>query len=253
MSYQSSPLFKFLLRLADTNLILAQRLSEWTGHGPFLEEDLALTNIALDMMGTSRSLYDYAARVEGKNRTEDDLAFLRTEREFFNPLICELPKGDYAFTITKLFFINAFQVPYFAELSKSKDDIIAGIAAKAYKESIYHLRHTASWMERFGLGTMESHNRLQRAVDELWRYTEDIFTFHDDYNQLIDAAIVPDLKSINEAWKIKVDSVLLISSQRIPENVFMQHGSINGIHTEHLGYLLTEMQYLQRTHPGARW
>ncbi|MFN6036999.1 MAG: 1,2-phenylacetyl-CoA epoxidase subunit PaaC [Bacteroidota bacterium] len=253
MSQNYSPLFKFILRLADTNLILAQRLSEWTGHGPFLEEDLALTNIALDMMGTSRSFYDYAAKIEGKNRTEDDLAFLRNEREFFNPLICELPKGDYAFTIAKLFFINAFQVPFYAELSKSSDETIAGISAKAYKESSYHLRHTSSWIERFGLGTSESHNRLQKAIDELWRFTDDIFTFHEDYSILIETGVVPDLKSIKDAWIVKVESVLLISDLKIPANVFMQHGSLNGVHTEHLGYLLTEMQYLQRTYPGARW
>ena len=250
---QNNHLFNFLLRVADTNLITAQRLSEWTGHGPFLEEDLALTNISLDLLGTARSIYDYASKVEGKNRTEDDLAFLRGERDFFNPLICELPKGDYAFTIARQFFLDAFQVPFYTELLKSKDETVSGIAAKALKESTYHLRHTSSWVERFGLGTQESHTRLQEAVNELWRFTDDILTFHEGYEYLVNEGLTPDLASIKQSWKNKVDAVFLIAEINIPENAFMQHGSLKGVHTEHLGYLLTEMQYLQRTYPGARW
>ncbi|MFN5182783.1 MAG: 1,2-phenylacetyl-CoA epoxidase subunit PaaC [Bacteroidota bacterium] len=250
---QNNHLFNFLLRVADTNLITAQRLSEWTGHGPFLEEDLALTNISLDLLGTARSIYDYASKVEGKNRTEDDLAFLRGERDFFNPLICELPKGDYAFTIARQFFLDAFQVPFYTELLKSKDETVSGIAAKALKESTYHLRHTSSWVERFGLGTQESHTRLQEAVNELWRFTDDILTFHEGYEYLVNEGLTPDLASIKQSWKTKVDAVFLIAEINIPENAFMQHGSLKGVHTEHLGYLLTEMQYLQRTYPGARW
>ena len=249
----SNQLFNFLLRLADTNLILAQRLCEWTGHGPFLEEDLALSNIALDLLGTSRSLYEYAAKVEGKNRTEDDLAFLRGEREFLNPLICELPKGDYAFTIARQFLIDAYQVPFYAELSKSKDDTLAGIASKALKESSYHLRHTASWMERFGLGTTESHQRLQSAMDELWRFTDDIFSTPDGYDALVLSGIAPEMSSVKLAWNKEVHQTLLVSTIRLQEKIFMQHGSLKGLHTEHLGYLLTEMQYLQRSFPGARW
>jgi ring-1,2-phenylacetyl-CoA epoxidase subunit PaaC len=250
---QNNHLFNFLLRVADSNLITAQRLSEWTGHGPFLEEDLALTNISLDLLGTARSIYDYASKVEGKNRTEDDLAFLRGERDFFNPLICELPKGDYAFTIARQFFLDAFQVPFYTELLKSKDETVSGIAAKALKESTYHLRHTSSWVERFGLGTQESHTRLQEAVNELWRFTDDILTFHEGYEYLVNEGLTPDLASIKQSWKTKVDAVFLIAEINIPENAFMQHGSLKGVHTEHLGYLLTEMQYLQRTYPGARW
>ena len=250
---QTSHLIPFILRVADTNLILAQRLSEWTGHGPFLEEDLALTNITLDLFGTARSFYEYAAKVEGKNRTEDDLAFLRGEREFFNPLICELPNGDYAFTIARQFVVDAFQVPFYTELSKSKDETISGIAAKALKESSYHFRHSSSWMERFGMGTEESHNRLQQAINELWRFTDDLFSFHEGYESLVNEGVVPKTDPIKNIWKEKVDAVLMISNIRTPENSFMQHGSLKGVHTEYLGHLLSEMQYLQRAYPGARW
>lgn len=248
----NTALFNFLLRTGDTNLILAQRLCEWTGHGPFLEEDLALTNIALDLFGTSRSVLEYAAKTEGK-RSEDDLAFLRGEREFFNPLICEQPNGDYAFTIARQCIVDAFQVPFYSELARSKDETLAGIAAKAVKESKYHLRHTASWMERFGNGTEESHNRLQSAVNELWRFTDDIFAVHPDHHELVKAGIAPDIAALKPVWENTMNEVLRISAISKPENAFMQKGSVNGVHTEHLGYLLTEMQYMQRAFPGARW
>jgi ring-1,2-phenylacetyl-CoA epoxidase subunit PaaC len=246
-------LFDFLLRVGDTNLILAQRLSEWTGHGPFLEEDLALTNIALDLLGTSRSLLEYAAKIENAGRSEDDLAFLRTEREFYNPLICELPNGDYAFTIARQCIVDAFQVYFYEELSKSKDETIAGIAAKALKESKYHFRHTAAWMERFGNGTEESHTRLQNAVNEIWRFTNDIFDVSPGYEELVKTGIAPEMKSIQSRWEKSMDEVLVKSTITKPENAFMQSGSSKGIHTENFGFLLTEMQYMQRAFPGARW
>jgi ring-1,2-phenylacetyl-CoA epoxidase subunit PaaC len=246
-------LFKFLLRISDTNLILAQRLSEWTGHGPFLEEDLALTNIALDLFGTSRSLFEYAAKVENANRNEDDLAFLRGEREFLNALICELPNGDYAFTIARQCFVDCFQLYFYEELAKSKDVTLSGVAAKAIKETRYHFRHTSSWMERFGEGTEESHERLQKAVNEIWEFTGDLFDTGENYLALVAEGIAPDMKSIKEKWEKTIDEVLLRSTIQKPENVFMQTGSTKGIHTEHLGYLLTEMQYMQRTFPGAKW
>ncbi|MBC7862226.1 MAG: phenylacetate-CoA oxygenase subunit PaaC [Bacteroidia bacterium] len=246
-------LFNFLLRIGDTNLILAQRLSEWTGHGPFLEEDLALTNIALDLFGTSRSVLEYAAKIEEKGRTEDDLAFLRGEREFVNPLICELPNGDYAFTIARQCIVDAFQLHFYSELVKSKDETIAGISAKAIKETKYHFRHSASWMERFGNGTEESHERLQNALNFIWAYTEDVFATDAGYNELIKTGIVPEMAAIKSAWEKSMNEVLAKSSVSKPENVFMQKGSLKGIHTEQFGYLLTEMQYMQRAFPGAKW
>ncbi len=246
-------LFQFLLRVGDTNLILAQRLSEWCGHGPFLEEDLALTNISLDIFGTARSILEYAAKIENAGRSEDDLAFLRSEREFFNPLMCELPNGDYAFTIARQCIIDAFHVPFYSELSKSKDETLAGIAAKALKESKYHLRHTASWMERFGEGTEESHNRLQSAINELWRFTEDVLDMPEGYNELVKSGVAPDMKIVKSQWENTMNQVLVKSTISKPAEVFMQRGSLKAIHTEHLGFLLTEMQYMQRAYPGARW
>lgn len=249
----SPALFSFALRLADTNLILSQRLSEWTGHGPFLEEDLALTNIALDLLGTARSLYDYAARIENAGRTEDDLAYLRNERQFLNPLICEQPNGDYAFTIARQCIVDAFQLNYYHELSKCKDETISGIAAKAYKESVYHLRHSSSWMERFGGGTEESHRRLQNAINELWRFTDDLFEFSSDYSELVSSGKAPSISPIREKALKDLEEILLKSNLNKPENAFMQRGSWKGFHTEHLGFILAEMQYMQRMHPGTRW
>lgn len=243
----------FLLRTGDTNLILAQRLSEWCGHGPFLEEDLALTNITLDIFGTARSILEYAAKTENAGRTEDDLAFLRGEREFFSPLMCELPNGDYAFTIARQCIIDAFHVPFYSALSKSKDETLSGIAAKALKESNYHLRHSASWMERFGDGTEESHNKLQAAIDELWRFTDDLFETGEGYDELVKSGVAPDMNAIKAQWTKTMDEVLAKSTIKKPENAFMQKGSVKGIHTEHIGYLLAEMQYMQRSYPGARW
>jgi ring-1,2-phenylacetyl-CoA epoxidase subunit PaaC len=250
---QSPVYFSFLLRVADTNLILSQRLSEWTGHGPFLEEDLALTNIALDMLGTARSIYEYAAKVEGKGRSDDDLAFLRNERQFLNPLICELPKGDYAFTIARLCIVNAFQFHFYQALSKSSDEIMSGIAAKAIKETTYHLRHTSAWMERFGCGTEESHSRLQNALNEIWRFTDDIFDMPDTYAELVNTGLAPEMEPVKEKVKKELQTIMERSELQLPESTFMQKGSIKGIHSEHLGYLLAEMQYMQRMYPGTRW
>ena len=246
-------LFNYTLRLADNSLILSQRLSEWTGHGPFLEEDLALTNIALDLLGQSRSFLEYAAKVEGKGRTEDDLAFLRGEREFYNTLLVEQQNGDYAKTIARQFFIDAFDYYFYTELSKSKDVTLAGIAAKSVKEITYHLRHTASWMVRFGDGTEDSHERLQNAINDLWRYTGELFEMTADDELLLKEGIAVDLNAVKTKWEKHVSEVLQTSKVSVPENAFMQRGSREGKHTENLGYILAEMQYLPRAIPGAKW
>lgn len=246
-------LFNYTLRLGDNSLILSQRLGEWVSQGPFLEEDLALTNIALDILGQANSLLEYAAKVEGKGRTNDDLAFLRNEREFYNTLLVEQPNGDYAKTIARQFIIDAFDLYFYQELTKSKDETLAAIAAKSVKEITYHLRHTSKWMERFGDGTEESHQRVQDALDELWCYTGELFEMNEVDAVLIKEGIAVDLNAIKPKWENTVSEVILRSTLKKPENVFMQTGSRKAMHSEHLGFILAEMQHLPRMHPGAKW
>ena len=246
-------LFKYALRLGDTNLILGQRLSEWTGHGPFLEEDLALTNIALDLIGTAKSLLEYAAQVEGEGRTEDDLAYLRNDRQYYNAQMTEQPNGDYATTIVRQAIMDCFDLYFYQELAKSKDETLSGIAQKSIKEVTYHLRHTSSWVERFGDGTEESHHRAQGAVNELWQYTGELFEMNEVDELLIREGIAVDLNTVKEKWEAYMNDLLQKSTLVKPENVFMQTGSRKGIHTEHLAFILAEMQALPRMYPNAKW
>jgi ring-1,2-phenylacetyl-CoA epoxidase subunit PaaC len=246
-------LFKYILRIGDTNLILGQRLSEWTGHGPFLEEDLALTNITLDITGAAKSLLEYAALVEGKGRTEDDLAFLRNDRQFFNVQITELPNGDYARTIARQVLVDCFDFYFYQELAKSKDETLAGIAQKSLKEVTYHLRHTSVWLERFGDGTEESHNKVQLALNELWQYTNELFEMNEVDELLIKEGIAVDLNLVKSKWEKHILELVEKSTLTIPENVFMQTGSRKGIHTEYLAFILAEMQALPRMYPDAKW
>ncbi len=246
-------LFKYTLRLGDTNLILGQRISEWTGHGPFLEEDLALTNIALDITGVAKSLLEYAATLEGKGRTADDLAFFRNDRQFYNAQITELPNGDYAKTIVRQAIIDCFDLFFYQELAKSKDETLSGIAQKSLKEVTYHLRHTASWVERFGDGTEESHNKAQTALNELWQYTGELFEMNEVDEILINQGIAVDLNMVKAKWENYMTELLAKSTLTKPENVFMQTGSRKGIHTEHLAFILAEMQALPRMYPDAKW
>lgn len=246
-------LFKYTLRLGDTNLILGHRLSEWTGHGPFLEEDLALTNIALDLTGTANSLLEYAASIENKGRSADDLAFFRNDRQFYNVQLVEQPNGDYAKTIIRQVFIDCFDLYFYQALAKSKDETLAGIAQKSIKEVTYHLRHSSSWVERFGNGTEESHIRAQNALNELWQYTGELFEMNEVDEALIKEGIAVDLNLIKQQWEKYISELFEKSTLTIPENVFMQTGSRKGIHTEHLGFLLAEMQALPRMYPSAKW
>ncbi len=246
-------LFNYTLRLGDTNLILGQRLSEWTGHGPFLEEDLALTNIALDITGAAKSFLEYAASVENKGRTEDDLAYFRNDRQFFNVQLTELPNGDYARTIVRQVFMDCFDFYFYQELSKSKDETLAGIAQKSIKEVTYHLRHSSSWVERFGDGTNESHIKAQTALNELWQFTDELFEMNEVDEVLIKEGIAVDLSIVKTKWDQYITELLNKSTLSKPENVFMQTGSRKGVHTEHLGYILAEMQALPRMYPNAKW
>jgi ring-1,2-phenylacetyl-CoA epoxidase subunit PaaC len=246
-------LFSYVLRLADSSLVLGQRLGEWTGHGPFLEEDLALTNIALDIFGRAKNLLEYAGKVEGKNRSEDDLAYFRGEREFYNLLITEQPNGDYAKTILRQAFIDAYDHLLYGELAKSKDETIAGIAQKSVKEIVYHKRHSFSWVKRFGNGTEESSRRLSDGLAELWQYTGEMFETDEVEKKIVSEGIGPDLASLKPKWDKEISQLLTQSGLSVPESTFMQTGSRRGVHTEHLGFLLAEMQALPRMYPASKW
>lgn len=246
-------LFKYALRLGDNGLILGHRLSEWCSKGPFLEEDLALSNMALDLLGRGQAMLNYAAAVEGKGRTDDDLAYKRPERQFLNNLLHELPNGDFANTIVRQLFNSSFELYFFEELAKSKDETFAGISAKTIKEVKYHLRHASDWISRFGEGTEESHMRAQKAIDNLWTYTGDLFEMDEVDQVLIKEGIAVDLNVIKPKWEKQVASVIEGATLKLPANNFMQTGSRKGLHTEHLGYLLAEMQFLPRAYPDAKW
>ncbi len=245
--------FEYLLRLGDSSLIIGHRLSEWCGHGPVLEEDIALTNIALDFVGNATAILTYAAMTEGKGRTEDDLAFMRGEREFRNLLITEQPNGDYAFTIARQFIYDTYTFFLYQELMKSKDETIAALAAKSHKEITYHLRHRSEWMLRLGDGTTESHHRLQTALNELWMFTSDMFDMDEVDTLLIKEGIAPDLNKVKTDWENRVTEVITQATLTVPNTPFKQKGSREGKHSEHLGFLLAEMQYVHRAFPGAKW
>lgn len=239
---------KYLLQLADTTLILSQRNSEWCGHGPILEQDIAITNISLDLLGQSRNFYQYAAKLIGGDADEDKLAYLRKEREFKNLLLAEQPIGDWAQTILRQYLFSQYQYLLFEQLQNNKDEQLAAITAKALKETKYHLRWSSEWVIRLGDGTGESKTRIIKAIDELWRYTGEMFIpagYEKDSG--IDFAVIK--KQWDEKVKIIFDEATLI----VPEKVFMQTGGKTGIHTEHLGYILTELQYLQRAYPDSKW
>lgn len=246
-------LFTYTLRIADNTLVLAQRLSEWTGHGPFLEEDLALTNVALDTFGTATSLLEYAAQIEEKGRSADDLAYFRNEREFTNVLLVEQPNGDYAKTIIRQIFVDHFNLLFYSELAKSKDETLAGIAQKAIKEVTYHVRHSSAWVVRFGDGTEDSHNRAQDAVNELWRFTSELFEMDEVENNLVKEGIAVNTSLLKEKWEKQITELLTKATLKKPESAFMQTGGRKGMHTEHLGYLLSEMQTVPRMFPNAKW
>ena len=245
--------FEYLLRLGDSSLIIGHRLSEWCGHGPILEEDIALINIALDFVGNATSILGYAGQVEGKGRTEDDLAFMRGEREFRNLLITEQPNGDFANTIARQFLFDTYMFFLYEELKSSKDETIAAIAVKSHKEITYHLRHTSEWMLRLGDGTAESHERLQNGLNDLWMFTSEMFDMDEVDTLLMKEGIAPDLNKVKANWEKRVHEVLAEATLEIPTTTFKQKGSKEGKHSEHLGFLLAEMQYVHRAYPGAKW
>jgi len=249
----SAALFEYTLRLGDDALIDGQRLSEWCGHGPFLEEDVGVANTALDLIGRARLLLAYAGTVEGKGRGEDDLAYTRDEREWRNVLITELPRGDFAFTTVRQFLLDAFNRQLYERLCLSLDATLAGIAGRAVKESEYHLRHTGEWVLRLGDGTRESNRRAQRALDDLWPYTAELFESDPVQEQMEAQGIAPATASLRAAWLHTVEPPLRSAQLMIPGNTWPQTGGRQGMHSEHMGFLLAEMQFVQRAYPGQAW
>jgi ring-1,2-phenylacetyl-CoA epoxidase subunit PaaC len=243
----------FLLRLADDRLVLGHRLSEWCGHGPILEEDIAMANIALDLIGQANLFLELAGSVEGKGRSADALAYFREAVEFRNALIMELPRGDFAMTIARQFLVSVFEVLHLEKLQHSTHRDLAGIAAKAFKETRYHARHSADWMLKLGDGTAESHQRLQAAVDELWRFTGELFETDELERSLVRDGVAVDRAALREPWRKEIDRVLRAATLTMPDDGFMQRGGREGRHTEHLGHLLAEMQIVARSFPGAEW
>lgn len=247
-------LFEYLIRLADDRLILGHRISEWCGHGPILEEDIALSNIALDYIGHAAALYEYAAEVENKGRHRDDLVYFRNDVEYRNVKLVELPKGDFGFTIARQFLFSAFSYFLYEQLSEVTDEQFGGMTGKHFKEVKYHLRHSREWVLRLGDGTEESHRRIQEAFDELWTYTDELF-YQDEIDELLqEEELAADTDSFKSEWKELVVDTLEEATLKVPDfDQYMAEGARKGLHTEYLGHLLAEMQHLRRSYPDANW
>ena len=266
----------YTLRLADDALIMGHRLGEWCGHGPILEQDIALTNTSLDHLGRARSLYQYAAEqfnrlpaekkagvfssvvlqetiLAGKNLDEDDLAFLRDGWDFRNHLLVEQPNNDWAYTVARSFYFDAFNYYFYSELQQSTDETLAAIAEKSLKEVTYHLRWSSEWVVRLGDGTEESHTKMQYALDELWMYTGELFVMNDTDKEMLNSGIGADLEKIKPLWMARVKAIFEEATLNIPTGKWMQHGGKEGRHSEHLGYILAELQFMQRAYPGMEW
>ena len=248
-----TPLVLYALRRADDALILGHRLSEWCGHAPMLEEDMALANMGLDLLGQARELYSYAAKVEGRGNDEDKFAYLRDVRQYRNLLLVEQPNGDFAHTMVRQFFYAGFADLYWRAMTRSSDATLAAIAAKSEKESAYHVRHSSEWMVRLGDGIEESHARAQLAIDDLWAFTGEMFEADAGERALSDAGIAVDPAILHPQWIETVLSVLGEATLALPKSGWMQQGGRSGRHSEHLGHLLSELQSMQRAFPGATW
>jgi ring-1,2-phenylacetyl-CoA epoxidase subunit PaaC len=249
----NNKLFDYLLQLGDNSMILGQCLGEWCGHGPILEVDMALTNIALDLFGQTRNYFQYAAEIEGKGRTEDDIAMLRDVREFRNCLLVEQPNGDFAQTIARQFFFDVFHHYFLEELKHSKDERLSAMAYKSAKEVSYHLRFSSEWMKRLGDGTQESHQRLQNAVNDLWMYVDELCKASPMDQEMADAGIGVNLDKIRPLFYNKVEEILAEATIQKPSLKWHQYGGKTGKHTEHLGFVLSELQWMQRTYPNMEW
>lgn len=243
----------YCIAMGDDALMLGQRLSEWCRNGPFLEEDLALSNVALDFFGRAQMFYNYAVELEGNQRTADDIAFLRDSREYQNLLILELPIGDFADTMARQLIVDIFNMEYLAELLKSTDSQLAAIAGKAIKESNYHLRRSHDWVLRLGDGTEESHQRIQQSFDKVWGYTHELFFMTEGETDLATEGVVPDRRALQDVWDEKINAILDEATLQRPADDWEVSGGRDGMHTEYLGHLLSDLQFLQRTYPGLEW
>ena len=246
-------LIDYAIALGDDALMLGQRLSEWCSNAPLLEEDLALANVALDFIGRARMLYGYAAELEGGDRDEDAIAFVRDCRDYRNLLILELPRGDFAFSIARQFLVDAFNLVFLEKLCESGDERLAAIAAKSLKETRYHWRRSRDWMLRLGDGTPESHRRMQRALQELWGYTAELFTMSELETRLLASAVAVDRAALQAPWYALIDAALGEATLERPVQEWSVVGGREGMHTEHLGHMLSELQFLQRAYPGLEW
>jgi ring-1,2-phenylacetyl-CoA epoxidase subunit PaaC len=248
-----NPLFEYIVRLGDDSLILGHRLSEWCGHGPILEEDIAMTNIALDLVGQATNLLNYAGEVEGKGRNGDGLAFLRFDREYKNVLLVEQPNGDFAMTMMRQFLFDTYRKMLFERLQQATDETLAAIAEKSLKETKYHLKHSSEWIIRMGDGTDESHTRVQNALNTLWRYSSELFYSDETDRLLLEQGVLPDMSSIQLDWNKYVNQVFEEAGITIPSNNWKHEGGRIGMHSEHLGYILAELQFMQRAYPNMEW
>lgn len=246
-------LYKYILTIADNSLILGQRMGELCGHGPSLETDIACTNISLDLLGQVRSYYQYAAKIAGDGRTEDTIAMLRKEREYVNVLLVEQPNTDFAYTMARHFFFDVFHEMFLEKLTKSKDLTLAAIAEKSLKEVRYHVRFSSDWIKRLGDGTEESHTRMQAAIDDLWPYTDELFHQTEACKAMMESGIGVDTEVLRDNYYQQVAEILTEATLEVPENNYFHKGGKEGIHTEHMGYILAELQYMQRTYPGMEW
>jgi len=246
-------LYKYILGIADNSLILGQRLGELCGHGPSLETDIACTNISLDLLGQVRSYYQYAAKIAGDDRTEDDIAMLRKEREYVNVLLVEQPNTDFAYTMARQFLFDVYHLLFLRELEKSNDLTLSAIATKSIKEVSYHQRFSSDWIKRLGDGTEESHQKMQEAINGLWTYTDELFHQTEADKAMVEEGVGVDVTKLKDDYYNNVNQLLEEATLKIPESKYFQKGGKEGIHTEHMGYILAELQYMQRTYPNMSW
>jgi len=246
-------LYNYILTIADNCLILGQRFGELCGHGPSLETDIAGTNISLDLIGQTRSYYQYASQVDGTGKTEDDIAFLRLEKDYKNVLLVEQPNTHFGFTIARQYLWDVYHYLFLNELLQSKDATLAAIAHKAIKEVSYHKRFSGDWVKRLGDGTEESHQKMQEAITDLWYYTDELFELTGVSSELIEKGIAVDVSKLKEAYYSEVTDLLEEATLEVPERKYFTYGGKKGVHSEHMGYILADLQYMQRTYPNMQW
>ena len=249
----SNSKINYILGIADNALILGQRLSELCGHGPSLETDIATTNIALDLLGQTRSYYQYAAELMGSDTTEETLAFLRKEREYKNVLLVEQPNTDFGYVMARQYLFDVFHLLLLDQLQNSSDEVLAAIAKKSIKEVSYHKRFSGDWIKRLGDGTEESHSRMQEAFDNLWTFTNELFLMTADDTEMAASGVGVDVSKLKEAWMQEITALLNEATLNVPDLKYFLKGGKEGIHSEHMGFILTEMQYMQRTFPNMTW